>query len=272
MEPLMAGKTGLIVGVANHRSIAWGIAQTLHRHGATVGFTYANATIRKQLVGLSKHVGATFLAECDVRNDEHIKAACAAFAEQYGQIDFLVHSVAFADTQELDAGLVNTSREAFRLSMDVSAYSLIALCRHARPYLRRGGSVVTLSYLGSQRVCVGYNLMGVAKAALEAASRYLADDLGADGVRVNVISAGPIRTLAAFGLPDFREMLEKRAGQSPLRQNVTTDDVGNAALFLLSGLSGATTGSTLWVDAGYNVMGSWREAAAPAADAPGAAT
>lgn len=259
MTGLMAGKAGLVVGVANHRSIAWGIAQTLHAAGAEVGLTYANPQIEKQLKGLAPRVGASFLAPCDVRDDGQVKAACDAFAERHGRIDFIVHAVAYAPGDELANGFINTSRDAFGLALDVSAYSLVSLCKHARPHFRPGSSVLSLSYLGSDRVCVGYNLMGVAKAALEATSRYLAADLGPDGVRVNVISSGPVRTLAALGLPNFREMLDKRANQSPLPRNVTLEDIGNSALFLLSNLSSATTGSVVWVDSGYNIMGSWSE-------------
>jgi enoyl-[acyl-carrier protein] reductase I len=260
----MENKVGLIIGVANQRSIAWGIAQTLRGQAAEVGFTYPNPQIQKQLGALTRDSGSTFLWPCDVRNDEQIKAACDAFGARYGRIDFLVHAVAFADSKELGAGFINTSRAAFQLTLDVSAYSLVSLCRHARPYFRPGSSVLTLSYLGSERVCVGYNLMGVAKAALEASCRYLAGDLGLQGVRVNVISAGPVRTPAALGLPNFREMLDKRASQCPLRHNVSTEDIGNSALFLLSDLSRSTTGSVVWVDAGYNIMGSWSEADAKA--------
>ncbi|QQP93454.1 enoyl-ACP reductase (plasmid) [Skermanella sp. TT6] len=264
MTGMMAGKAGLIVGVANQRSIAWGIAQTLRNQGATIGLTYANPQIEKQLRGLAPRLGVEFLAPCDVRDDDQVKAACDAFAERHGGIDFIVHAVAFAPGDELANGFINTSRAAFELTMDVSAYSLVSLCRHARPHFKPGAGVLSLSYLGSERVCVGYNLMGVAKAALESAARYLAADLGADGVRVNVISAGPVRTLAALGLPNFREMLEKRASQSPLPYNVSLEDIGNSALFLLSDMSRSTTGSVVWVDAGYNIMGSWSEADARA--------
>jgi enoyl-[acyl-carrier protein] reductase I len=258
MGNLMAGKKGLVTGVVNHRSIAWGIAKMLCDEGAEVGFTYRRE--KKWVDKLAKTVGAEFIYPCDVQDEEQIKAVCEAFAQQHGGIDFIIHAAAFADGEELAGGVINTSREGFLQALEISAYSVIPFARYARPYFREGASILSLSYLGSSRVCAGYNVLGVAKAALEATCRYLANDLGGDGVRVNVISAGPIRTLAAFGLPNFREMVEKRAAQSPLKRNVTQDDVAKAALYLCSDLASGTTGEVLYVDGGYNIMGTWSEA------------
>ena len=254
---LMAGKRGIVTGVVNHRSIAWSIAEQLAEQGAEVGFTYRRESTRRWVEKLAASVGATFVQPCDVQDEDQIRAVCDHFGAQFGGIDFIVHGTAHADSDELAAGVVNTSRAGFLHALEVSAYSIIPLCRYARPHLNPGASVVSLSYLGSTRVAAGYNVMGIAKAALESTCRYLAAELGPEGVRVNVVSAGPVRTLAAYGLPNFREMVERRAQLSPLRRDVDQSDVGRAALFLLSDLSSATTGEVLHVDAGYNVMATW---------------
>lgn len=257
---LMTGKAGMVIGVANQSSIAWAIAQKLAAEGANVGLTYAADNLKRRVEGLSAQIGSQIVVPCDVNDDAAVDAACARMARVHDGIDFIVHAVAYAPSQELAAGLIGTSRTGFLHTMEVSAYSLVALARGARPYFRPGASVLTLTYLGSDRVCSGYNVMGVAKAALEATCRYLAADLGPEGVRVNAISAGPIRTSAAIGLPNFQEMLAKRASQSPIRRNVTHVDVANSAVFLLSDQSAGTTGSVVWVDGGYNIMGTWAEA------------
>lgn len=262
---VMTGKAGLVIGVANQQSIAWAIAEKLAGEGASVGLTYAAPNLERRVRGLSARLGAETALPCDVNDDAAIDAACARMAEAHGGIDFIVHAVAYAPGAELAAGVIGTSRRGFLDTMEVSAYSLVALARGALPYFRPGASMLTLTYIGSDRVCSGYNVMGVAKAALESICRYLATDLGRHGVRVNAISAGPIRTSAAIGLPNFQEMLAKRASQSPIRRNVTHADVANSALFLLSDQSGGTTGSVVWVDGGYNIMGTWADAeAAPA--------
>lgn len=259
---MMQGKSGIVVGVANQHSIAWAIAERLHREGARVALTYANDSLQRRLEGLGKRIDAPCIVPCDVCDDGQLASAISSCAESLGGVDFIVHAVAFAPEKDLKAKVVGTSREGFHTTMDISVYSLIGLVQAARPHLRPGASVLTLSYLGAERVCAGYNIMGVAKAALEATCRYLAADLGSDGIRVNAISSGPIRTSAAIGLPNFQEMLAKRAHQSPLGKNVDHSDVANTAAFLLSDLSGGTTGTVLHVDGGYHVMGTWAEAAA----------
>lgn len=252
---LMDGKQGLILGVANDHSIAWGIAQALHREGATLGFTYAGEALERRVRPLAESLGAPLIAPCDVTRDEEISALMERAREVFGQIDLLVHAIAFANKDELNGPYLRTTREGFHLAMDVSVYSLTALLRAAEPLLAPGASILTLTYHGSRQVIPNYNVMGVAKAALEASVRYLAADLGPRGVRVNAISAGPIRTLAASGIAGFRAMHRSFAAQAPLRRNVTIDDVGDAALWLCSDLSRAVTGEVLYVDAGFNIMG-----------------
>ncbi|RRR78252.1 MAG: enoyl-ACP reductase [Candidatus Viridilinea halotolerans] len=251
---LMAGKQGLILGVANDHSIAWGIAQALHREGARLGFTYVGEALERRVRPLAQSVDAAMIEPCDVQSDEQIAALMARAAETFGQIDFLVHAIAFAQKEELSGPFLRTSREGFLLAMEVSAYSLTALLKAADPLLAPGASVLTLSYVGAQQVVPNYNAMGVAKAALEASVRYLAADLGPRGIRVNAISAGPIRTLAASGIDGFRAMHRSFAAQAPLRRNVTSADVGNTALWLCSDLSSAVTGEIVYVDAGSNIM------------------
>jgi len=254
---LLTGKKGIITGVVNHRSIAWAIAKLFSEEGAEIGFTYANEG--KWINKLAKSIDSSFIRECDVRDEEQVKNVCEEFSKEYGQIDFLVHAIAYADGNELANGVINTSKKGFLDTLEISTYSLISLCRYAQPYFAPGASVITLSYLGAERVCAGYNVMGIAKSALESTTKYLAVDLGKDKVRVNVISAGPIKTLAAYGLPNFVEMLEKRASQSPLQCNVTHEDVAKSALYFASNLSSGTTGEVVYVDAGYNIMGTWSE-------------
>jgi enoyl-[acyl-carrier protein] reductase I len=252
---LMDGKKGLIFGVANDHSIAWGIASALHREGATLGFNFVGEALERRVRPLAESLGAPLIAPCDVTDDEQI----AAFFEQaraaFGTIDFVVHAVAYALREEIAGKFLDTSREGFRIALDVSAYSLTALTRAAKPMLNPNAAILTLTYHGAQQVIPHYNVMGVAKAALEASVRYLAADLGPEGIRVNAISAGPIRTLAASGISGFRDMQRKFGDLAPLRRNVTTADVGNAALWLLSDLSGGVTGDIVYVDAGAHILG-----------------
>ena len=252
---LLDGKTALIFGVANDHSIAWGIAQALHGEGAEVGFSSVESLIEKRVRPLAASIGSTFVEACDVQSDEQIRAVFARWAETHPSLDILVHALAFARREDLDGGFVDTSRDGFALALDVSAYSLVALAREARPLLRRGSSVMTLTYYGSEKVVANYNVMGVAKAALEASVRYLAADLGPDGIRVNAISAGPVRTLAASGISGFKGMYRGFADLAPLRANITPEDVGRSAVYLASDLSSAVTGEVLYVDGGFNVMG-----------------
>ncbi len=253
---LLDGKKGLILGVANERSIAWGIAEALKKEGAELAFTYVGENLEKRVRPLAESVGARLVLPCDVTVDDQIDALFDAIREEWGALDILVHSLAFAKKEELKGEYVNTSRDGFRLAMDVSAYSLVALCRRAYHLMEgRGGSVITLTYLGSERAIQNYNVMGVAKAALEASVRYLASDLGPKGIRVNAISAGPIKTLAAMGISGFKEILDMVEAKSPLRRNVTPEDVGGTALYLASPLSSGVTGEIIYVDSGFNIMG-----------------
>ncbi len=252
---LLDGRTALIFGVANDHSIAWGIAQALHAEGASVGFSSIESLIDKRVRPLAESLGSDFVEPCDVQSDEDIARVFARWGETHDGLDILVHALAFAKREDLSGGFTNTSRDGFALAMDVSAYSLVALAREARPYLRRGSSILTLTYYGSEKVVANYNVMGVAKAALEASVRYLAADLGPDGVRVNAISAGPIRTLAAAGIAGFKAMYGAFDEVAPLRANITIEDVGRSAVYLASDLSSAVTGEVLFVDGGFNIMG-----------------
>lgn len=252
---LLQGKTALIFGVANDHSIAWGIAKAFHAEGATLGFSYAGPTLEKRVRPLAESLGANFIEECDVADDAAIEGVFAKAKARFGKIDILVHAIAFANRDELTGRFVDTSRAGFALAHDISVYSLVALSRAALPLMTDGGAILTLTYYGAEKVVPHYNVMGVAKAALEASVRYLAADLGADGVRVNAISAGPIRTLAASGIGGFRDMQKKFAEQTPLGRGVTIDDVGGTAAFLCSDLASAITGEVLYVDSGYNIMG-----------------
>jgi enoyl-[acyl-carrier protein] reductase I len=252
---LLDGKKALIFGVANDHSIAWGIARAFHEQGAIVGFSSVESLIEKRVRPLAARIDSPFVEPCDVRNDADIERVLARWGAEQGGLDILVHALAFANREDLDGAFVDTSRDGFALALDVSAYSLVAIARAARPHLRPGASILTLTYYGAEKVVAHYNVMGVAKAALEASVRYLAADLGPDGIRVNAISAGPIRTLAAAGIAGFKGMYRGFADVAPLRANITPEDVGRTALFLASDLSSAVTGEILYVDGGFNVMG-----------------
>ncbi len=252
---LLDGKTALIFGVANDHSIAWGIARALHDEGAEVGFSSVESLIEKRVRPLAESIGSTFVEPCDVQSDAEIERVFARWGKTHDQLDVLVHALAFAKREELTGRFIDTSRDGFALAMDVSAYSLIALSRAALPHLRRGSSILTLTYYGAEKVVPNYNVMGVAKAALEASVRYLAADLGPDGIRVNAISAGPVRTLAAAGISGFKKMYGEFADVAPLRANITPEDVGKSALYLASDLASAVTGEVIYVDGGFSVMG-----------------
>jgi len=253
----LAGKRALIVGVATDRSIAWGIAQAMHREGAQLAFTYLNDKMKERVEPLATSLGARLILPLDVTVDGQIDAAFETLKREWGALDALVHAVAFAPREALTGGFVAaTSREGFRIAHDVSSYSLTALARGAQPLMAgRAGAILTLTYLGAMRSIPGYNVMGLAKASLEANVRFLAADLGPQGIRVNGISAGPIKTLAAAGIPGFRKMLGRVAEVAPLRRNVTLEDVGNAAAFLCSDLAAGITGEILYVDSGFSTVG-----------------
>ncbi len=252
---LMSGKRGLVVGVANDKSIAWGIARALHREGAELAFTYLNESLAKRVRPLAESVGSDLVIKCDVGSDDDIKGVFSVIGEEWGCLDFLVHSVAFANKDELRGAFYNTSREGFSLALDISAYSLVALTREALPLMEgRRGSVVTLTYFGAEKVMPNYNVMGVAKAALEASVRYLAADLGPLGHRINAISAGPVRTLAAAGIGDFRKIQRVNELRTPFSRLVTLEEIGNTALYLCSDASTGMTGEVLHVDGGFHAM------------------
>ncbi|QJE73291.1 enoyl-ACP reductase FabI [Aerophototrophica crusticola] len=253
--PLMAGKRGLIMGVANDRSIAWGIAQQAAAHGAELAFTYQGDALLKRVRPLAEQVGSDILLPCDVTDEASIDAVFKALEERWGKLDFVVHAIAFSDKNELDGLYLNTTRANFARTLDISCYSFTAVSQRAVPLMKDGGSLLTLSYYGAEQVMPHYNVMGVAKAALEASVKYLANDLGPQAIRVNSISAGPIKTLAASGIGDFRFILKWNELNAPLRRNVTIQEVGNAALFLLSDLGTGVTGENLHVDAGYHTVG-----------------
>jgi enoyl-[acyl-carrier protein] reductase I len=252
---LLAGKQGLILGVANDRSLAWGIARAAHAQGAELAFTFQGDALKKRVEPLAKSIGSDFVLPCDVTNAPSMDAVFAAVKQRWGKLDFVVHAVAFSDKEELKGQYIDTSPENFAQTMNISCYSFTAVCRHARPLMTGGGSLLTLTYFGAERVMPHYNVMGVAKAALEASVRYLAEDLGKDRIRVNAISAGPMKTLAASGIGDFRYILKWNEFNSPLRRNVTLDDIGGAGMYLLSDLSGGVTGEIHHVDCGYNIVG-----------------
>jgi len=255
MAGVLDGRRGLIMGVANERSIAWGIARAAADQGADLGFTYVGDSLERRVRPLADKVDSDLVIPCDVQDDDQLEAMGETLREKWGSLDFLVHAVAFADREELKGAFLDTSREGFRLALDVSAYSLVAASRVVARIMNDGGSILTMTYLGGERVVPNYNVMGVAKAALEACVRYLAVDLGPRGITVNAISAGPIRTLAAAGIGGFRSMLDWHEVNSPLQRNVTQEDVGRAALGLLSDWGKGTTGEVLHVDSGYHVMG-----------------
>jgi enoyl-[acyl-carrier protein] reductase I len=252
---LLEGKSGLIVGVANKRSIAWSIAEALHREGARLAFNYQGERLEENVRALAAGLSGSIVERCDVTKDDEIDALYARVKSEFGRLDILVHCVAFANREDLEAGFLTTSREGFRVALDISAYSLTALAQRAAPLMDRGGSILALTYLGSGRVVPQYNVMGVAKAALEASVRYLAYDLGKRNIRVNAISSGPISTLAARGIPGFTKMLQYVREKSPLERNTEPAEVGDAALFLCSDLARGITGEILYVDNGYHIMG-----------------
>jgi enoyl-[acyl-carrier protein] reductase I len=252
---LMQGKRGLIMGLANDKSIAWGVARALSDAGAELAFSYQGDALRKRVAPLAEQLGSDIVLPCDVGNEESIDALFEGLRDRWDSIDFVVHAIGFSDKSELRGRYVDTSRRNFTMSMDISVYSFTAVMQRAEKMMNQGGSAVTLTYYGAEKVMPHYNVMGVAKAALEASVKYLAEDLGKDGIRVNAVSAGPIKTLAASGIGDFRYILKWNEYNSPLRRNVTIEDVGKAALFLLSDLGSGTTGENLHVDAGYHVVG-----------------
>jgi enoyl-[acyl-carrier protein] reductase I len=253
MDGLMQGKRGLIMGVANHHSIAWGISKALAAHGAELAFTYQGEALGKRVRPLAAEVGSDFVIPCDVTDIETVDATIAAVKERWGKLDFIVHAIGFSDKNELTGLYANTTRENFTNTMVISCFSFTEIARRAADLMSEGGTMLTLTYGGSVRVMPNYNVMGVAKAALEASVRYLAADYGPRGIRVNAISAGPIRTLAGAGISDARAMLAWQQKNSPMRKTVSIDDVGNSALYLLSGMSGGVTGEIHYVDSGYNI-------------------
>ena len=254
-QQLMAGKRGLIMGLANDKSIAWGIAKALHEAGAELAFSYLGDALKKRVLPLAEKLGSDVVLPCDVGDEASIDALFTALEEKWGKLDFVVHAIGFSDKNELRGRYVDTSRANFQMTMDISVYSFTAVMQRAEKMMGEGGSALTLTYYGAEQVMPHYNVMGVAKAALEASVKYLAEDLGKDGIRVNAISAGPIKTLAASGIGDFRYIMKWNEYNSPLRRNVTTDDVGKSALYLLSDLASGVTGENLHVDAGYHVVG-----------------
>lgn len=254
--PLMAGKKGLIMGLANDKSIAWGIAQALNAHGAQIAISYQNEALEKRVQPLAAQLDKeALLIKCDVSDSASVEACFKELGDKWGKIDFVVHAIAFSDKNELKGRTIDTSRDNFVNTMQISCYSFLEACRCASPIMNEGGSIVTLTYLGGERILPNYNIMGVAKAALEASVRYAAGDMGAQGIRVNAISAGPIKTLAASGIGDFRKILHWNELNAPLRRNVTQEEVGMAALGLLSPIGTGITGEVLHVDCGYHIQG-----------------
>jgi enoyl-[acyl-carrier protein] reductase I len=253
--PLMAGKRGLIMGVANDRSIAWAIARSVHAHGGEVALTYQGETLRKRVAPLADSIGCELVLPCDVTDDASLDAVFETLGETWGRLDFVVHAIAYSDKEQLKGRYVETTAENFSMTLLISCYSFTAVCQRAHPLMSAGGSLLTLTYMGAERVMPHYNVMGVAKAALEASVRYLAEDLGRQNIRVNALSAGPIKTLAASGIGDFRYILKWNQHNAPLRRNVTLDEVGGAGLYLVSDLSTGVTGETHHVDCGFNIVG-----------------
>jgi enoyl-[acyl-carrier protein] reductase I len=264
---LFTGKKGLVFGIANDHSIAWAITQKLHAEGAEIGFTHlpdkdpTRARMEYRLRKLVEPLGAKFIQPCDVQNDEHLDRVFEAAEKEYGQIDFVLHSIAFAPKDDLEGKVYDASRDGFKLSMEISCYSLISLVKRARKILKPGGSILTLTYLGGEKVIPGYNLMGICKAALESTVEYLASEIGPDGFRLNALSAGPLKTLSSSAVGDFDQMMKLYPAFSPLRRNITAEEVGNMGMVLLSDLSSGVTGENVHVDAGFHIMG------APPADA-----
>ena len=253
--PVMMGKRGLVMGVANDRSIAWGIAKAVHHHGGELAFTYQGDALLKRINPLANSIDSDIILPCDVTDEESVDEVFSTLSEKWGKIDFLIHAIAFSDREELKGAYIDTSAENFSNTLMVSCYSFTTLCRKARKLMPDGGSLLTLTYFGAERVMPHYNVMGVAKAALEASVRYLAEDLGKDNIRVNALSAGPMKTLAASGIGDFRYILKWNEYNSPLRRNVNMSDIGGAATYLLSDLASGVTGETHHVDCGYNIVG-----------------
>ncbi len=252
---ILEGKKAVVFGVANDRSIAWGIAKALKAQGASVALSYVNDAIKKRVEPLAQELGADFIFEMDVCNDEHYENVTKIIEEKWGKFDVLVHSIAFADRKDLKDKFVNTSREGFKLACDVSAFSLVGLAHSLNSLMNQGGSIMSMSYYGSQKVITNYNVMGVAKAALEASTRYLANEMGELGIKVNSISAGPVKTLAASGVSGFRDMLSQVEEVAPMRKNISPDDVGGTAVYLASSLSNGVTGQVLYVDSGLSILG-----------------
>lgn len=252
---LLSGKRGLIMGLANDKSIAWGIAQACAREGAELAFSYQGEQLLKRVAPLAEKVGSDFVAPCDVSDDASVDALFSDIEDRWGGLDFIVHAIGFSDKNELRGRYVDTSRQNFLMSMDISVYSFTRVVAKAAPLMKNGGSCLTMTYYGAEKVMPHYNVMGVAKAALEASVQYMAEDLGRDGIRVNGISAGPIKTLAASGIGDFRYIMKWNEVNSPLRRTVTIDEVGNSAVYLLSDLGSAVTGEIHHVDSGYHVVG-----------------
>lgn len=254
--PDLAGKKVVVLGIANEKSIAYAISKALKDNGAELALTYVNESIEKRLRPIAEELGCSVVLPCDVRSDSELDALAEELGERWGRVDGIVHSLAFAEREDLQSPFYATSRTGFQTALDVSAYSLVAVCGKLLPLMEQhGGSVITMTYLGSQRVVENYKVMGVAKAALEASVRYLAHELGEKGIRVNALSPGPIKTLAASGIPRFRELLAEFASTAPLRRNVDTDDVAGAALFYLSDLARGITGEVTYIDGGYNILG-----------------
>ena len=252
---LMKGRRGLIMGLANDKSIAWGIAKALADQGAELAFSYQGDALKKRVEPLAAQIGSDFLVECDVADEASIDGLFQTLAGRWDSIDFIVHAIGFSDKEQLRGRYAETTRDNFLMTMDISVYSFTAVARRAAAMMPNGGAMLTLTYYGAERVMPHYNVMGVAKAALEASVRYLAEDFGKDGIRVNAISAGPIKTLAASGIGDFRYILKRNELNSPLRRNVSTEDVGKSALYLLSDLGSGVTGETHHVDSGYHIVG-----------------
>ncbi|WJS99169.1 enoyl-ACP reductase FabI [Novosphingobium humi] len=259
MTGLMQGKRGLIMGLANDKSLAWGIARKLHEHGAELAFSYQGEALKKRVGPLAESLGSDFLIDCDVSDMDALDAAFDALKTRWETIDFIVHAIGYSDKTQLRGRYYDTTLDNFLMTMNISAYSLVAVTKRAQEMMPNGGSILTLSYYGAEKVVPHYNVMGVAKAALETSVKYLANDCGPAGIRVNAISAGPIKTLAASGIGDFRYILKWNELNSPLRRNVTIEDVGGAGLYLLSDLAGGVTGEIHHVDAGYNVVGMKQE-------------
>ncbi|MGY8974421.1 MAG: enoyl-ACP reductase FabI [Sphingomonadales bacterium] len=259
MSGLMAGKRGLIMGLANDKSLAWGIAKQLGAHGAELAFSYQGEALKKRVGPLAQQLGSDFLIECDVSDMDALDRAFATLKSRWETIDFVVHAIGFSDKNELRGKYVDTSLDNFLMTMNISAYSLVAVAKRARAMMPEGGSILTLTYYGAEKVIPHYNVMGVAKAALETSVKYLANDLGPENIRVNALSAGPVKTLAASGIGDFRYILKWNELNSPLRRNITIDDVGGSGLYLLSDLSSGVTGETHHVDGGYHVVGMKQE-------------